>query len=211
MTRWEAGQTIVHQEVWRGRVWAARPLTVVEDSPERLLLWIPEGTRRQVPATPPTRVDPPALDDRVIANLDRGDWEHTESVWDVSSLWIVRPGDWHSVWVSWRDGAHYGWYVNLQMPDRRTALGIEAMDLMLDVVAEPDLTWRWKDAEQFDRILAASIFDAAVGERVRVEADAAVRRIEATEPPFSEPWPDWRPDPAWATPRLPDGWEIPPP
>ena len=210
MTPWEAGQTIVHQEVWLGRVWAARPLIVVEDEPDRLLLWIPEGTRRQVPMTPSARPDPPDLDDRIIANLELGDWEHRESVWDVSSLWILRPDDWHSLWVSWRDGRHYGWYVNLQMPFRRTPLGIEAMDLMLDVVAEPDLTWRWKDADQFDRIVAASIFDAEVAERVRAEAASAIRRIKAVEPPFSEPWPSWRPDPSWTIPVLPDGWDRPP-
>jgi protein associated with RNAse G/E len=38
-----------------------------------------------------------------------------------------------------------GWYVNLQCPFRRTEVGIEAMDLMLDVVVDPDGTWRWKD------------------------------------------------------------------
>jgi len=37
---WNPGDVIVHQEVWGGRVWAPRPLVVVEDTDERLLLWI---------------------------------------------------------------------------------------------------------------------------------------------------------------------------
>lgn len=207
---WEPGQTIVHQEVWGDRIWAARPLTVVEDTDERLLLWIPKGTRRKVPVTPPGRVDPPLLKDRVIANLAERDWVLGDHVWDVSSLWILHPGDWHAVWVSWLEpGVHYGWYVNLQRPYRRTDIGIEAMDLMLDVVVEPDLTWRWKDEDELAELLERGIFDAATGSQVREEAEAVIRQVERREPPFSQPWPAWRPDPDWPRPELPPGWDTP--
>ena len=74
MPMWEVGQTIVHQEVWKDQVWAARPLRVVEDSEDQLLLWIPKGTVRKVPATSPTRLDPPTRRARAIENLDRKDW-----------------------------------------------------------------------------------------------------------------------------------------
>lgn len=207
---WRPGDTIVHQEFWRGRLWAARPLTVVEDSGDRLVLWIPQGTVRKVPVTPPDRPDPPVRKDRVIANLDRCDWVLGEHVWDVSSLWFVRPGDWHAVWVSWlASGEHLGWYVNLQMPYRRTAIGIEAMDLMLDVVVEPDLTWAWKDDDEFAEILERGIFDQDTGARVRREAEDVIRRIDAGDPRFAAPWPSWRPDPAWSLPGLPAGWDRP--
>jgi protein associated with RNAse G/E len=205
---WRPGETIVHQEFWRGRLWAARPLTVVEDTGDRLVLWIPQGTVRKVPVTPPDRPDPPVRKDKVIANLDRCDWVLGEHVWDVSSLWIVRPGDWHAVWVSWLEsGDHLGWYVNLQMPYRRTAIGIEAMDLMLDVVVEPDLSWQWKDDDEFAEILQRGIFDHDTGARVRREAEDVIRRIGEGDPRFAAPWPSWRPDPAWPLPVLPDGWD----
>ena len=63
---WAPGDVVVHQEVWRDRVWAARPLVVVEDSPERMLFWLPAGTVRKVPATPPGRRDPGERTARVI-------------------------------------------------------------------------------------------------------------------------------------------------
>lgn len=44
---WQRGETVVHQEVWNDRLWAARPLTVVEDTAKRTLLWIPH---EQAPA-----------------------------------------------------------------------------------------------------------------------------------------------------------------
>lgn len=203
---WARGDTIVHREFWQGRLWAARPLTVVEDAGDRLLLWIPRGTVRKVPVTPPSRPDPPVRKDRVIENLARCDWTMGDHVWDVSSLWIVRPGDWHAVWVSWVGaGAHLGWYVNLQMPYRRSEIGIDAMDLMLDVVVEPDRTWRWKDDDEFDEIVDRGIFAPTTAARVRGEAEDVIGRIERAEPPFSEPWPSWTPDPSWALPTLPTG------
>lgn len=201
---WQPGETIVHTEHWQGRLWAARPLTVVEDVPDRLLLWLPHGTVRRVPATPVHRPSADHRKDRVIANLAHRDWEAGEHVWDVSSLWILRPGDWHAVWVSWRPtGEHLGWYVNLQTPFERTDIGIESMDLMLDVVADPDLSWRWKDDDEFDEIAERGIFEPELVARVRAEAERVIGRIEGREPPFDEPWPSWRPDPRWSAPRLP--------
>ncbi len=146
----------------------------------------------------------------MIENLAQCDWELGEHEWDVSSLWMIRPGEWHAVWVSWLpDGSHHGWYVNLQRPFRRTAIGIEAMDLMLDIVVEPDLRWRWKDEEEFDEMLARRIMGRRTGLRVRREAEVVVNRIERRCPPFSEPWPTWEPDPSWPVPELGDGWDHP--
>lgn len=205
---WDPGSTIVHQEVWQGRVWAARPLTVIEDIADRMLLWIPKGTVRKVPATPPSRPDPLTRHARIIENLDRCDWVLGEHVWDVSSLWILHPGDWHAIWVSWKEpGVHLGWYVDLQRPFRRTDIGIEAMDLILDVVVEPDMSWRWKDNDEFDEIVEREVFERPTSERVRQAAATVIQRIEQVAPPFSEHWPSWRPNTEWPTPVLPKGWD----
>jgi predicted RNA-binding protein associated with RNAse of E/G family len=95
------------------------------------------------------------------------------------------------------------------MPVRRTAIGIESMDLQLDVVATPDRVWSWKDADEFDRIADRGLLDAETVERVRAEAAAVIGRLEANEAPFDEGWDQWRPDPSWGLPRLPAGWDDP--
>jgi hypothetical protein len=56
-------------------------------------------------------------------------------------LYLITPGAAHAIhlwWLApdWRFG---GWYVNLQEPIRRTTLGFDYMDQMLDIVVEPDL------------------------------------------------------------------------
>ena len=55
MRSWSPGDVIVVQEVWQGRLWAPRPVLVVDDRDGQLVLWSPKGTRRKVPVTPATR------------------------------------------------------------------------------------------------------------------------------------------------------------
>lgn len=205
---WSVGDDIVLQEVWRGRLWAARPLRVVDDTDDRLILWCPKGTSRKVPKTPPTREKPPTRAESVTECMARLDWVFVDSEWDVSTLWFLWPGEWHAVWVSWFEpGVHWGWYGNLQEPFRRTVRGIETMDLMLDVLVERDGSWQWKDEDDFAAMIAKDLIDDATAQRVRGAGLEVVRKAEAGVPPFCDPWPAWRPDASWATPVLPDDWE----
>ena len=139
-----------------------------------------------------------------------GDWVFADASWEVSTLVLMRERDWHAVWVSWLDsGEQWGWYVNLQRPFRRTKLGFETMDLALDVIVDLDRTWRWKDEDELEIFVERGVFDHELAERVRAEGLRVAERAERGEPPFSEPWADWRPDPSWSVPVLPRGWDEP--
>ena len=183
-------------------------MTVVRDDDELVALWFPQGTRWKAPTTPATRPRAPTRAQRFAESLTLGDWTFTDLVWDVSTLWLMRPGDWHAVWVSWLEsGRHLGWYVNLQEPFRRSPLGFQTMDLMLDVIVERDRSWRWKDEDELDLLVARGVFDAELGQRLRAEGLAVVARARSGEPPFGEPWPSWHPDPTWSRPELPEDWQ----
>ena len=164
------------------------------------------ATARIVPPGRP--MDGASRATRLASCLELGDWVFEDAEWDVSTLVLMRPGDWHALWVSWLDdGRHFGWYVNLQRPFRRTALGYETMDLALDVVVAPDRTWRWKDEDELALFVEHGVFDPALAERVRDEGLRVAGRAERNDPPFDEPWPAWQPDPAWPRPQLPRGWD----
>jgi predicted RNA-binding protein associated with RNAse of E/G family len=191
--RWSPGETIVLEEVWRGRLWAVRPLTVVSDDGDELVLWCPEGTVRQVPSPrPDVRDRLPARIDRVLHCLATGEWELVDSVWDVSTLWVVRAGDWHATWVSFRsDRSHLGWYVNLQEPYERTPRGISAMDQMLDVVIAPDGSWAWKDEDELAAAVELGLFSEERVTLLRAEAARVLADAAAGAPPFSAGWTAW--------------------
>jgi hypothetical protein len=40
------------------------------------------------------------------------------------------------------------------------------------------------------------------------EGEAVIGRVEYRAAPFCEPWPGWRPDPAWCRPELPAEWAV---
>jgi len=48
--RWAAGHQVVYREVWRGKVWTARPVTVVQDTLDGVALYLRSGTRWKLPA-----------------------------------------------------------------------------------------------------------------------------------------------------------------
>jgi Protein of unknown function (DUF402) len=206
---WRRGQTIVLQEVWRGKVWAARPMIVAEDSQKRLALWFPRGTTWKAPTGDPTR---PWHDDRGERLADcaaLGHWVFRDAAWDVDTLCLLEPGAGYAIWVSWLpDFEPWGWYVNLQKPFVRAPKGIQTMDLMLDVIVDLDGSWRWKDEDELETFVRHGVFSRALANRARRDGLEAIRRVAQDDPPFSEPWHDWRPDAAWSLPRLPTGWDC---
>ena len=207
---WPTGKTVVLQEVWNGRVWAARPVRVVRDDGDFVALWFPKGTRWKAPTTPPSRPREPTRGERLATTIVLGDWVFADAEWDVSTLMLLREGEWHALWISWLDdGEQWGWYVNLQRPFRRTRLGFETMDLMLDVTIELDRTWRWKDEDELALFVERGVFDEALAERLREEGLEVARRAERNEGLFAEDWADWRPHASTPPPDLPPGWDEP--
>ena len=203
--RWKAGQTIVVEEIWNQKLWSARPVIVVDDDPDRLVLWSPKGTLRKVPITPLSRTAAPTRGERLMTCLAREDWILVERTWDVSTLWLMEPGAMHATWVSFLEtGEQWGWYINLQEPFARTPYGVSTMDLMLDVLISPDCSqWTWKDEDEFQAMIDWGLIDRAKADAVRDEALHVIARAERRSKPFDEPWSDWTPEPSWGIPVLP--------
>ena len=119
--------------------------------------------------------------------------------WGRDAVALARPGRAHSIYIFWREGTFEHWYVNFEEPLRRTPVGFDTFDHKLDLIVMPDGAYRWKDEDEFEQAAALGLLDA---DAVRAEA---ARVLE--EWPFPTGWEDWRPDPAWPVPQLPDGWD----
>ena len=141
--------------------------------------------------------------------LTHQDWKFGDFSWPTSNLMLMRPEDWHAVWVSWSSaGEGMGWYVNFMRPFGRTERGIQTMDLMLDLIVNHDRSWKWKDVDEFEALAIPGIMTDDEDRHARDEAQAMLGRTEANEPPFCDPWHDWHPSCSWTTPELPDDWHI---
>ena len=185
---WSRGDVVVLREIWDGRIWKARAWIVVEDRPDRLVLWIPRGAQTRVPEGRPAV---PAADWRLVAGSFR-----------TNALRLTMPGAAHSILHFFGD-EFQGWYVNLERPLERSSVGFDLADLFLDLFVEPDGSHRWLDENELEEAVATGLIG---------EADAAAARAEGervlAEWPFPTGWEDWRPDPRWEPPRLPAGWDV---
>jgi hypothetical protein len=189
------------REVYRGRVWAARPATLVRDTNDLVAAYRAPGMRwkRPVRADTGERMRMPATT-----------WKLEDAVWTPARmLHLMDPGAAHAIHLWWLtpDWQFGGWYVNLQEPIRRTLLGFDSMDHLLDIVIEPDLSWRWKDEDEITEVVAIGTVTRAWADEVRREGERVIARLEARRPPFCDGWESWQPDPAWPIPVLPGGWD----
>ncbi len=203
--RWSAGDRVVVRNLARsdGGVTMALPTLVIQDDDAVLALYVPPGTIAKdnyvVPAS--QRVEavgstPPSRERR-----------HVDRVWAAPSIRLYLPGEAFSVWLFFSEqGDFAGWYGNLESPYVRTPLGIDTRDHALDVVADPQGRWRWKDEAEFARRLETGLDLPEHQNAVRAAGHAFISRLELKATPFDQGWSDWRAPANWRAPSLPSGW-----
>jgi Protein of unknown function (DUF402) len=191
---WAQGQVIVRREVLNdGRPWLEVPVIVVEDGPDLLATYIPEGAPFRFPAG-----DWPTAD-------GRHPWHGKERWLGHGVLMLQRPGESYAIWVFWSGPARtfHGWYVNLQEPFRRTAIGYDTQDLELDIWVPVDAGWELKDDDVLEeRIREGRLTREQVSE-ARALARGITQELDAGRRWWSDEWAVWQPDPAWSTPAFP--------
>ncbi len=196
--RFDPGESIALRQTWDGRVWAARPATVVDDAAGQTMLFIPAGIRWMAPFHDGRRLKIPQPEFELVQQ--RHDENHV-----LSFSW---PDTWYAVLLLLGpDRSPLSWYVNLEEPLRRTELGFDTLDHELDVIVEFDGSWRWKDEDDLAEAIRRGVIPSDEEPRLRADGERAIRRIVDREPPFDRGWSDWRPDPAWPVPVLPEDWD----
>ena len=191
---WQPGDTIVRRDVWRGQPKVAWGGTVVVDSPELLALYMPEGS--------PLRFAPDFFG-------APHPWSYTDRWRGHGVLQLQRPGDRYAVWVFW-EGAERkftAWYVNLQDPFRPTSIGVDTQDLELDIVVSPDGSWHYKDDEHLEAWIRRGRWTLSEVAEIRAEGARVGTLLADGRRWWSDEWANWRPDPDWPQPSLPNDWD----
>jgi hypothetical protein len=197
---WKAGDAIVLRGVWRQIVWWACSATIVQDTPQQIAIYWQAGTPNMDSARRLTPRDLLANEVRLVPRQ----WINT----DV--LMLVTPGAAHAVNVMWAAGQSQVrcWYVNLQEPLRRTKIGFDSMDHLLDIVISADQsTWHWKDEDEFEEAIAVGLYSPEKAEAIRAEGARVIELLETKQSPFCDGWERWSPPATWQIPALPEGWD----
>lgn len=144
------------------------------------------------------------------------DWDgsYVETAWSGPPVVRVhRKGTRWSVW-RWHDGTDWlpDWYVNLELPWRRTAIGFDSQDWTLDLIvrATPDGSWsvQVKDQDELDFYASTGLWPATMRTVIEQAGAAAVADVRADRFPFRADWSAWVPDPSWPAPDLPPEWSV---
>jgi uncharacterized protein DUF402 len=198
---WSSGEVILLRYLRDGRPAWIRPVRVVEDTTYGSVVYLAEDS----PTKHPIRVDGTEIARSTLYEERFGlAWKHGDGIWDGHHTLLLTPhARAHSIWVFWTPAWDLiGWYVNLQEPNRRTPIGFDTVDQVLDLWVESDLSWSWKDEHELKAAVRLGRFTSEEATAIRAEGEQVIR-----EWPFPTGWEDWRPDPAWPVPQLPDGWD----
>ncbi|KQV10111.1 MULTISPECIES: DUF402 domain-containing protein [unclassified Kitasatospora] len=137
--------------------------------------------------------------------LDRYRWTGT------TLLSHFLNGEWFSVhcFQDAATGEPLRWYVNFEKPFlRRPGIGIDTLDLCLDLVVTPDLSGHhWKDHEEYAQLRRLGVIDDYLHRQVEQAKGRAITMLDNRTGPFAGGWSIWTPDPAWPLPELPAGAE----
>ncbi|NBE51389.1 cytidylyl-2-hydroxypropylphosphonate hydrolase [Streptomyces boluensis] len=202
------------QVLWRYRDNASpryhicRPVTVVQDTPELLAVWLAPGTE----CVKPVIADgTPVHQEPLETRYTKPRAVHRDRWFGTGVLKLARPGEPWSVWLFWEPGWKFrSWYVNLEEPRTRWSGGVDSEDHFLDISVRPDRSWRWHDEDEFAQAQRDGLMSAGKARTVRAAGRAAVASIEAWGAPFTDGWEHWRPDPEWNVPVLPVDWDRTP-
>jgi hypothetical protein len=184
-----------------------RPVTVVADGPDGLVLWLAPGTPliRSSLADGRRFAEAP-LHERYTTPVVR----HPATWHGTGILMIVPPSDAYSVWLFWDDaGAFLGWYGNLEDRHVRWPGGVDTADHHLDVWVTPDRTCEWRDEDEF--AVATGLPEYWTEQHVpaiRAVGEDLIERARAGEPPFDDRWLGFSPEESWPVPELPPGWDA---
>jgi hypothetical protein len=203
---WHPGDQILLRYRRRGPVSFAYPVTVVHDDADHIALYLRPSTpvrRRVMPDGSPIPRNLPYAEAVNVPHLvGHGTWDHNHT------LIIAREGDPFDIRLFWAevDWVFRGWYVNLQDPLRRVPVGFDTADHVLDIEANPDRQWSWKDEHEMAEAIRIGRFSQAEAEAIRAAGESVIPAIEAHRWPFDQSLTGWRPDAAWPIPTVPDTW-----
>ena len=203
---WRSGDVIVWRGVFRNRVWHAQPVIVVKDTPEEMCVTLLPGTEC---VAPEGYLDGKDSAKRRWSFKDK-DWKLENYAWRTNRLLILlEPNTYYSTMFFWRADSNdfLLYYINFQLPFQRSHCGIDTLDLDLDLIINPDFSFRWKDEDDYQKAIDHEVIMPEWTQAIEISKKEIFYKIEKRQYPCDGSWLNWMPDPDWLPPKLPKNWD----
>ena len=240
MKRWEPGDVVIVRDRLETRGTRAYeeltgdtvpnlpgwPYVVLEDTADRVVLYLPEGTKLWRWNIVEQRLREPRVTQGDSLRFMFGDKSYAidlffetgsgpapwvkylllgEAPPSYPAPLIPRP---ESAGAISLDTRFYGAKVDIVSPFRRTEMGFDCADEVLDIVVWPDRSYRWKDEEQMERLVRLGVYSESDVRMLRQAGEETIGLIESGMTPFDDVWPLWRPSKDIEIPAAPEGWQY---
>jgi predicted RNA-binding protein associated with RNAse of E/G family len=202
---WKPGDEIAWRGVYKQRIWHANSNIVVKDSDEEIVL-------AMLPGSECIAAEGYATGKR---NAKRR-WDYIDSEWVLEELiWhtnrllvLTKPGKYYSTMFFWDDTSNefLCYYINFQTPYQRSPFGIDTLDLDLDLIINPDMSFEWKDIDDYEKGIETGVILPEWIEAVESAKIEIFDRLSKRKYPFDGSWLDWQPEKAWRPSKFPQPW-----
>ena len=207
----QPGETCALRGIFREKVWLVQSTIVVKDGPAETVLLLLPGAECVYPAGYARwRVHDSSGPTRWQETL--GDYLTLTHAWETNRILIfLEPEKYYSPFLFWNQATDkfLFYYINFQLPYRRCHCGFDTLDLDLDIVIQPDHSWKWKDVDEYEAGIREGGIQPEWMSAIEACKPEVLERIRRRAYPLDGSWNSWRPDPAWEPPTLPAGWRDP--
>jgi len=203
---WNYGDIVSWRGIFRNRVWHAQTVIIVEDSQnETVVALLPETE-----CMAPEGYLQGKQSDKRRWNFKDKYWELERYNWRTNRLLILlQPNNFYSTMYFWDDATNefLCYYMNFQLPFRRSISGIDTLDLDLDLIINPDFSFEWKDEKDYQMAIEHEIISPEWIQGIDNAKSDIFDRFEKRQYPYDGSWLAWMPNPNWMPPKLPINWD----
>jgi protein associated with RNAse G/E len=203
---WRPGDIIAWRGIYRNRVWHAMPTFVVRDTGKEVVVALTPGTNGLVEENYPSG----DKNRKRRWDFKNEDWKLANFTWHTNRLLLIlEPEKYYSTNFFWNHERNefLGYYINFQLPFRRSDCSIDTLALELDIDVKPDLSIEWKDIDDYERGIETGVILPAWVEGIEAAKSEILAKLEKRQYPFDGSWLEWQPDPNWLPPQLPENWD----
>jgi protein associated with RNAse G/E len=203
---WNSGDTIVIRGIFNNHVCHAQSVIVVQDTPEEIALALLPGAE--------------CVDlEGYLKGKKNGKrrWDFKDKpfklekyIWHTNRLLLlIEPKKYYSTIYFWQDDSNefMCYYINFQSPFQRSHSGFDTLDLELDIIINPDYSWKIKDLDDYQKGIECGTILHEWTQEIEVAKDEVFDRIANRHYPLNNSWSNWKPDLNWSAPKLPANWD----
>ena len=205
---WKPNDVIAWRGIFKNRIWHAHSTIVVKDTLNESVLALLPGAECVTDEEYVRYMNGETAVKRRWDYVDK-DWVLKGFLWHTHRLLIlVEPEKYYSTMFFWNDKSNefVCYYINFQLPIKRSQFGMDTLDLDLDLIVKPDLSFEWKDINEYQKGIETGIIWPDWVREIELAKQEVLNRIASRRYPFDKSWLDWRPDTTWAPPKFPEIW-----